>query len=52
MTDTRSEVAPAACTYNFPFTDVDLFIDLAQQITTIAASAGIGALGFIKRDQP
>ncbi|KAI0656585.1 ferritin-like domain-containing protein [Cubamyces menziesii] len=47
LTDALGEVAPAACTYNFPITDVDSFIDLAQQITTIEASAGIGAVGFI-----
>ncbi|KAI9059165.1 hypothetical protein FKP32DRAFT_1761145 [Trametes sanguinea] len=47
MTSTLGSDAPAVCTYSFPLTDVDSFVDLAQQITTVAASAGIGAAGFI-----
>ncbi|KAI0351015.1 hypothetical protein OH77DRAFT_1498721 [Trametes cingulata] len=47
LTDSLGDAAPAACTYNFPLTDVDSFIDIAQRITTVQASAGIGAAGFI-----
>ncbi|KAI8994068.1 ferritin-like domain-containing protein [Trametes punicea] len=47
LTRALGDDAPAPCTYNFPITDVASFIDLAQQVTTTEASAGIGAIGFI-----
>ncbi|KAI0373546.1 hypothetical protein BV20DRAFT_962732 [Pilatotrama ljubarskyi] len=47
LTNTLGDAAPAPCTYNFPITDVDSFIDIAQRIATVEASAGLGAVGFI-----
>ncbi|CDO75992.1 hypothetical protein BN946_scf184922.g5 [Trametes cinnabarina] len=47
LTETLGADAPAPCTYTFPLTDVDSFIDLAQRVTTTASSAGIGTVGFV-----
>ncbi|KAI0634580.1 ferritin-like domain-containing protein [Trametes polyzona] len=39
--------APKACTYDFPITDVQSFVNLAQKIETIGASAYIGLGGYL-----
>ncbi|KAI0666646.1 ferritin-like domain-containing protein [Trametes maxima] len=47
LTDALGSDAPAACDYTFDITDVGTFIDIAQRITTVEASAGIGAVGLL-----
>ncbi|KAI0819332.1 ferritin-like domain-containing protein [Trametes gibbosa] len=47
LTDGLGSSAPAACTYDFGFTDVGSFIDLAQRFTTVDASANIGGVSYV-----
>ncbi|KAI0644416.1 ferritin-like domain-containing protein [Trametes meyenii] len=49
LTDTLGSDAPAACDYTFNIADVGTLVDIAQRITTVEASAGIGAVGLLNK---